>query len=681
MVCVYKVARMESEEDNPDSPPAITPPKGCKRRKLTLGEPMVCTTSGGTQSDSDSEWFEGFTDVNKSPSSGPSTSAPSTSRSLLRTPPGNATYYESESEPDDIADEDSDGFVPLSDSDSDDNVSESDDDQQPAARGSDGTSRPRAGGTRGRAGRPRAGRAGRAAVPEPPRYVWTDGDNYVPNVYAFDDSASGVTDAAGVDMNSTELDYFQLFIDDELIDLIVQETNRYYQFIGNQRQGLPLAPHSKMRRWHDTTGREVYTFLALTLLMAHIKKHMVRDYWNKDPLLSTPVFPKYMVRDRYQLLLRFIHFTDNERPLPNDRLWKVRPVMSMLIPKFRQYFIPYQKDVIDESLVLFKGRMKFKQYIPSKRHRFGIKVFVLCDCQSGMILDMIVYSGSDIDVPTDDPIGFAGSVVKTMMHRYLDKGHILYTDNWYTGPLLSEYLHIHNTGSCGTLRKDKKFTPKCGGRERRGTCQRLKSDPSLFVRWTDKREVRMLTTVHRGNMEDSGKVDYKTNEPVMKPDCVIDYTKNMRLVDKSDAQIGTVECVRRTVKWYKKLFFHFVDVSMLNAFNIYRLVTRKKISLRLFSLEVVRQLLVKYGTLANTSPGRHRVVATDRLLAKEYILRHHLEYLPPSATRNISQRLCHVCQHTERRGKQKKKVSTWCKECGVALCIGCFTEYHTCATF
>ena len=41
-----------------------------------------------------------------------------------------------------------------------------------------------------------------------------------------------------------------------------------------------------------------------------------------------------------------------------------------------------------------------------------------------------------------------------------------------------------------------------------------------------------------------------------KPDIVIDY-KNIRLIDKSDMQIGTMDSLRKSVNLYKKLFFSF----------------------------------------------------------------------------------------------------------------------------
>jgi hypothetical protein len=54
----------------------------------------------------------------------------------------------------------------------------------------------------------------------------------------------------------------------------------------------------------------------------------------------------------------------------------------------------------------------FKQFIPSKRHRIGVKVFVLCDCETGYILDFILYTGATTDIVEDRELGISGAVVQ-----------------------------------------------------------------------------------------------------------------------------------------------------------------------------------------------------------------------------------------------------------------------------
>ena len=80
------------------------------------------------------------------------------------------------------------------------------------------------------------------------------------------------------------------------------------------------------------------------------------------------------------------------------------------------------------------------------------------------------------------------------------------------------------------------------------------SPPLLAMKYKDKREIRLLSTVHEGKMANTGKEHWLSKEPILKPDIVIDYNLNMRLVDKSDMQVGTIDSLRKSMKWYKKLF-------------------------------------------------------------------------------------------------------------------------------
>ncbi|KAJ8333472.1 hypothetical protein SKAU_G00414800 [Synaphobranchus kaupii] len=48
---------------------------------------------------------------------------------------------------------------------------------------------------------------------------------------------------------------------------------------------------------------------------------------------------------------------------------KIRNVFNALTSAFKRSFIPYKDLCVDESLMLWKGRLGFRQYIPSKRHR------------------------------------------------------------------------------------------------------------------------------------------------------------------------------------------------------------------------------------------------------------------------------------------------------------------------
>ena len=73
------------------------------------------------------------------------------------------------------------------------------------------------------------------------RWQWLDGDSYQPQTFNFDESGSGIR-VADFSGNSTEKDYFNYFWNDEIIDTIVEESNRYFHFI---QGGKVLNPHSR----------------------------------------------------------------------------------------------------------------------------------------------------------------------------------------------------------------------------------------------------------------------------------------------------------------------------------------------------------------------------------------------------------------------------------------------------
>ena len=162
----------------------------------------------------------------------------------------------------------------------------------------------------------------------------------------------------------------------EIITLLVVETNRYYhQFLENSDD----RPSPE----REVTETEMFAFLALTLQMGHTVQSRLEDYWTKMEQLRTPFYGQMMSRARYCHILRFLHFMDNNRngvDRTDDRLWKIRDLFEITRTNFSKFYNPSERLAVDEVIVKFKGRVLFKQYIPKKRKRFGIKMFTLCDC-------------------------------------------------------------------------------------------------------------------------------------------------------------------------------------------------------------------------------------------------------------------------------------------------------------
>ncbi|XP_028044838.1 piggyBac transposable element-derived protein 4-like [Monomorium pharaonis] len=321
------------------------------------------------------------------------------------------------------------------------------------------------------------------------------------------------------------IDFFNYFCDSSLVQRIVEETNNYHT-------QNPEIPSSHMKDWYPFTKDEFEKFLGLSILMGHVRKGDLKDYWSTDSLLYTPIFRQIMSRDRYLKILRHLHFQDNEddSEIVNHPLRKIKPVIDHLQSKFSAALIPGKNLCIDKSLLLWKGRLRFKQYIPLKRNRFGIKFFELVDCDTGFILGFIVYTGADTNYQKFG-LGITGDIVAHFLQPYFYKGHVIYIDNWYTSPTLAEFLHDRDTGMCGTVKANRKGMPKLENKLERGEVQVAHNDVWMAIKWEDKRSVCMLTSVHELEFCATEKKNYQTKEDIIKPTCIHEYNKNMGGVD------------------------------------------------------------------------------------------------------------------------------------------------------
>lgn len=468
------------------------------------------------------------------------------------------------------------------------------------------------------------------------------------------------------DETANHLDFFMYFMPIEFVSAICTEINKYYSFIIRKLATVP----SRLSRWKQIEPAEFYCFLACSLLMPRTKKLEVNEYWSTDSLLQTPVFSQIMSRDRYKLILRLLHFSDNTAA-SQDILVKIRLVVEHTRKKFREAIVPFENLVIDESLLLFKGRLRFKQYIPKKRSRFGIKIFVLCDVQSNYILDYIVYTGAATETESGNADwGKSGDVVVSLLLPYLNKGHTIYLDNWYSSPELFLWLHEKCTNAVGTVRKNRKHLPPLPDKLKKGEIQFKSCGTLLALKWMDNKEVWMLSTVNGPEFVETEKKDHKTGQNKLKPSCVVNYNKSMGAVDKADMMLSSVQCIRKTMKWYKKVFFHLTDLCVLNAKAIYEIKKEQKTPLAKFHLELIRQLLDKFHGQTDI-PRTPKQETPFRLENKEG---HYPGFLGATERKETPQRRCVVCTANSKR----KMTRIRCKKCDVALCmVPCFEKYHT----
>jgi len=161
----------------------------------------------------------------------------------------------------------------------------------------------------------------------------------------------------------------------------------------------------------------------------------------------------------------------------------------------------------------------------------------------------------------------------------------------------------------------------------------------------------------------------ENNHPV-KPHIVEWYNRHMGYVDNSDRMATSYSMSRRTLKWTTKLFFHLLDLTVLNSWILLS-SCGAKYTHRDFRLLLVRNL--------TEEAGKSQDYPTPRLVrrprsAKTNVVRLescHNQHWP---AKSPSQFRCRLCSS---RGLRKGTVCK-CARCDVGLCWApCFAEYHT----
>jgi len=193
----------------------------------------------------------------------------------------------------------------------------------------------------------------------------------------------------------------------------------------------------------------------------------------------------------------------------------------------------------------------------------------------------------------------------------------------------------------------------------------------MAILWRDKRDVCMLTNIHSAPAEgdfcnEAGKA--------IKPQIVMDYNHHMGYVEKGDRMAISCFISRHTFKWTKKLFFHLLDLAILNSYILHSSCGGKKMSHRDFRYTLVRNMSAHAGP-------EQRI---PRPLGRPRNVESHVARLEVCGSKHWPipsemQLRCCVCMARA----VTQKVFVKCRKCEVGLCIKktCFEDYHTKAQF
>ena len=124
----------------------------------------------------------------------------------------------------------------------------------------------------------------------------------------------------------------------------------------------------------------------------------LRSHWSTKFPFSNDTFSTIMSGRRFDLLMKYFHLNDSEKQPPREspnfnRQYKIRPLLDMIVCSFQSTYVPGQHISVDETMIGFKGRLAWIQFMPKKPTKWGIKAWVAADATTGYVWNFHLYTG------------------------------------------------------------------------------------------------------------------------------------------------------------------------------------------------------------------------------------------------------------------------------------------------
>ena len=170
--------------------------------------------------------------------------------------------------------------------------------------------------------------------------------------------------------------------------------------------------------------------------MGIIQLPNLKDYWARSSTTNIPLFHSVFSRNQFFQIFGTLHAGDIDSTV---RWNKIQLFLALLCLLFESTYTPGQQVAIDESIILFRGRVGFLQYLKGKPNPWGIKAFVLADSVFGYLHKVRIYFGKDMQL-IEPTLPHTIWVILTLTEGLHNKGYDLYVDHFYSSPLLAKCL-------------------------------------------------------------------------------------------------------------------------------------------------------------------------------------------------------------------------------------------------
>jgi hypothetical protein len=466
---------------------------------------------------------------------------------------------------------------------------------------------------------------------------------------------------AQIGNNPTPINIWSLLFTEDILNIILKWTN---EKINKDR------PNYDEHAWHETDACELRAFFGLLFYSAIFKSNR-EDY---KSLFATDgsgrdIFRCVISKARFGVLLVCLRFDDpttrGERR-KTDALAPVSEIFNQFVDNCKALYKIGESACVDEMLVAFRGRCKFKMYIPNKPCKYGLKIMCLTDARTGYLSNAYVYTGKDSDGQTlndqEKKLMKPTQAVIRLAKPIEQSNRNITADNWFSSIELTELLKTKGLTYVGTLKKNKKEIPTeflpARSKEVGSSMFGFTHDATL-VSFTPKKgkAVILISTMHHERSIDttSGK-----------PEIIMYYNQTKGGVDALDEKCAKYSTARRTQRWPMVIFFRMLDISGVNSFILHNLYKDRTQVSRFNFLKTLAEELVKpqlERRLQNVRLTFELRACIRRVLGVE-------EPKPDTAGERLNKRkTCYTCDP-----KKKRKTAYICFCCKKPVCLECTTK-------
>jgi len=212
---------------------------------------------------------------------------------------------------------------------------------------------------------------------------------------------------------------------------------------------------------HHTDEEEIRAYIGILYYIGSWKSAgmNIHDLWSHQN--GVHFYRCVMSRSRFMFLSACLRFDNKSTRNTEDRFSPIREIWEIFISNCTNSYQPSRDCTVDEILLGFRGRCKFRMYIKSKPDKYGLKLFALNDPTTSYLIYALPYLGK---IPLSDKLQD-----EQLTEYYFRKTTVpihgtnrnVTCDNWFTSiPLLKRMRkEPYNMKLTGTIRKNKREIP------------------------------------------------------------------------------------------------------------------------------------------------------------------------------------------------------------------------------